>query len=650
MKLNFVFAAFILFKFSFFAQETPIIKFGVVSPEELAMKIEPSDSSAEAVILYAKANIDITFDQKAEIVIDYHYRVKILKTSALERGSITIPYLAEKNYREYIDKIIANTYNDENGKLEVTPLNKKSIFDEGVGGELRQVKLILPNVKVGSVIEYKYQRITPFEVRNTPRDWYFQADVPTKWNELNVFLPREISYSLLSAGYLPFHITDRKEEKSVFNKMGTKFRYVVKDAPAFRNQSFITTKNDYISKLEFQLRAYYSEMKGGVIGISDTWTNIAKTLDEEDKFGGRLKSINFLKDIASQFTAIADTAERVDAIFKYMTENFKWDGDYGIIAYRDLKTVFDTKKGSAGELNLLLLALLKRSDVKANAAILSTRAHGEILKDYPKLNKFNYMLVHMKRNAKDFYLDATEQYAIPGLLAERCLNNQVCILEKDTGYILPLKANKSLSIRVINMNIDSITNAVSGSFTYVSSGNYALAKRSAIAADGEAVQLKNYKEKYENWEIADFKIENKDQANEQFKISFTFQDEPLLGTSSKFFISPLFAEGLKENPFKEKERLYPVDLSFPYENMIMTKITLPKNFKVVELPKNKILALPNQDGKFVFIVEQIDNVINIKSQLLVSKSVFEPKEYYSLREFYSAVLQKQMEQVILSKS
>ncbi len=649
MKLYFITITFILIQAFIFAQDAPVIKYGSVTPEEMAMTIEPSDSSAEAVVLFEKADIDIFYDQKAEIVTDYHFRIKILKASALERGSIKLNYISEKNYRERIEKVMGYTYNDENGKIVATTLNKNSIFDAGLEGDLREVKIILSNVKVGSVIEYKYQRITPFEVMNTPRDWYFQSNIPTKWSELNVFLPREISYSLLSGGYLPFYITERKEEKSVFNKMGTKFRYVVKDAPAFRTQSFITTQKDYISKIEFQIRAYYSELKGGVIGISDSWTSIATTLEEHDRFGGRLKSANFLKDIQPLFMMIGDTSERVDAIFKYMTAQFKWDGDYGILAYRDLKTVFETKKGSVGELNLLLLALLKRCGIKANAAILSTRAHGEIMKAYPKLNRFNYTIVATKRNGKDFYLDVTEPFATPGLLAERCQNNKVCVLEKDTGYILPLLPSKCLSIRVIDVKVDSVTNTLNGTFTYVSTGNYALARRNAISVDGEADQLKYFKKNNPNWEINDFKIENKNQASEQFKMSFNFQDEALQGANAKFYLSPLFAEGLTENPYKEKERIYPIDLSFPHENIIMTKITLPKNFKVLELPKNKNIALPNLDGKFVFVVEQIDNVINIKSQLIISKSRFVPSEYFSLRDFYSTVLQKQMEQIILTK-
>lgn len=72
MRLYFSALSFIILQTSFFAQEVPIFKFGQITPEELAMKVEPSDSSAEAVILFAKANIDIFFDQKAEIVTDYH--------------------------------------------------------------------------------------------------------------------------------------------------------------------------------------------------------------------------------------------------------------------------------------------------------------------------------------------------------------------------------------------------------------------------------------------------------------------------------------------------------------------------------------------------------------------------------------------------
>jgi hypothetical protein len=81
----------------------------------------------------------------------------------------------------------------------------------------------------------------------------------------------------------------------------------------------------------------------------------------------------------------------------------------------------------------------------------------------------------------------------------------------------------------------------------------------------------------------------------------------------------------------------------------MVKITVPADYQVDELPKNKMLVLPGNSCKYLFNATQIGNMISITSSLSFNKSVFSQEEYPALRDFYGQVVAKQAEQIVLKK-
>ena len=194
-----VFVCILLSIQTLFAQEEPKIKFGAISMEDAQMKTYSLDSTAEAVVLYKRGDVRFQFDKYGhndfQIVSNYHIRIKILKKSAFSRATITIPYYRiATGQEEFVDGIDGATYNVENGQLVKTKLSKESIFDEKPMDKLFQKKITFPAVKEGSIIEYRYEITSSMKVRDKPRTWYFQGDIPYKWSELNLSIPAYFYY------------------------------------------------------------------------------------------------------------------------------------------------------------------------------------------------------------------------------------------------------------------------------------------------------------------------------------------------------------------------------------------------------------------------------------------------------------------------
>jgi hypothetical protein len=62
------------------------------------------------------------------------------------------------------------------------------------------------------------------------------------------------------------------------------------------------------------------------------------------------------------------------------------------------------------------------------------------------------------------------------------------------------------------------------------------------------------------------------------------------------------------------------------------------------------ITIPDKGAKFAFGIEVDQNVIKIRSHLLVAKSLYSTDQYHYLREFYNTLIQKQAEQIILKKN
>ena len=114
-------------------------------------------------------------------------------------------------------------------------------------------------------------------------------------------------------------------------------------------------------------------------------------------------------------------------------------------------------------------------------------------------------------------------------------------------------------------------------------------------------------------------------------------------------ISPLLFEKTKTNPFKLKERLYPVEFPYPVNETLMFTWIIPEGYVVDQIPKPAIVALPGDGGKFYYSVAQNGNAVTIVSKIQINKTLFLPEEYELIKEFFNQIIAKQGEMILIKK-
>ena len=133
-------------------------RFGKVSKEELEMTEYELDSAAVAVVLYENRTIQVDLSANGSFVkdIDVHMRIKVLKEEGVDWGDFSVLKYVSQSVPEIVTGIEVVTYNLENGKIVPTKMSRKFIYTEEVSSSLQRISFYAQDVKVGSVIEVKY--------------------------------------------------------------------------------------------------------------------------------------------------------------------------------------------------------------------------------------------------------------------------------------------------------------------------------------------------------------------------------------------------------------------------------------------------------------------------------------------------------------
>ena len=647
-----------------FAQEGRYDKFGKIKPEDFQTKIYSIDSNASAIVLYDKGHTAIEGNNKGwfSAMFTRHKLIRVLNKPGYKEADVEISLFTKGEDEEKLDNLKATTYNLENGKVVETKLEKNSIFRDKQDKNRQVIKFTMPNVKEGSIIEFEYKVLSDYYWQLDP--WYFQDAIPTLWSEYEFSVPQFFSYTFLSKGYQPYFLNDKKEtqgnfsvsesngagptQRSSFNAGITDYRWVKKDVPAIKEESFTSTLENHISKIEFTLASQSEPLR--YRDFRSSWAGVTKDLLESENFGKNLNSSNgWLSDeMKIVLSGASSEMEKAKKIFAYVRDHFTC-GDYrGIWTETSLKNIFKAKKGNVAEINLLLVAMLRYANLKANPVILSRSKYGYTYDLYPGLSRFNYVIAQTAVGDQSYFLDASRNTGFGKILAD-CYNGHARVVNETATaiYLLPdsLKERKVTALFLNNDEKGLWIGNMNQTPGYYES--YAL--RNRIKEKGKEEFFKQIeKDLGTEIKISDPEIDSLNNYEEPIAIKYKLGFNP--EKADILYINPMFSEGYKKNPFKSAERFYPVEMPYTMDETYILTMEVPTGYAVDELPK-QMLAKYDEQGQsfFEYRIQQSGNTISMRSRIKINRAFFDPEEYEGLREFFNLVVKKHNEQIVFKK-
>ena len=169
------------------------IPWGKISSEEWAIEAVPFETGAEAVKLKEIGLLKITYDGYE--LVEYG-RTKILSINGFENAQKKWSY-KPKVHNDKVVFLGGQTINFIDGKEIISQLDKKDIIISR-NGDVEEIAVAFPNVKVGSIIEYKVKIFRTSNLYASP--WRFQNSIPTLSSQLFLQIASSADYKVILKG------------------------------------------------------------------------------------------------------------------------------------------------------------------------------------------------------------------------------------------------------------------------------------------------------------------------------------------------------------------------------------------------------------------------------------------------------------------
>jgi hypothetical protein len=624
-------------------KDSNIPAFGKVEKADLEMKECDFDKKAEAMVLFDKGQLNFIVDQ---IDLEQHVRIKILSDKGKDRADIHLRYYNWKNEEEIKD-ISAQVYNlDPSGNIVVTKIDKKQIFEKQINKRYAEKVFTFPEVKPGSIIEYKFKH-----TGIGWHDWYFQQSIPVKYSEFTFDYPNEVEFSFLPKCYLPY-------EQNTQSKNNRTVRFFsMSNVPALRDEPYILNDEDYLQKIESKPVAL--NVNGTREPLVYVWPKVIRMLLEDEDFGLQIKKeIPRTADLDAQLKNINDQYARMKIIYQYVKKNMEWNGNPGIWALNGVKAAWKDKKGTVGEINLILVNLLKDAGLNAKPILVSTHDNGlvntadagTVLE--PGYKQFNKVLAWVIIGNNIYVLDGTDKETPANLIPMDVVATEGLVIEKFETFEWGWETLWRDNLRYTNTVLLQADISPDGKLTgeaNVISYDYARLSRIATAKKGK----KEFTEEYfspnnpgitidsialENINADTLPLVQKVYFNEQLNASGEYQ----------YFSVNLFT-GLEKNPFVADERISDVFFGILQKHSVVANINIPEGYVFEELPKNITMIMPDTS----IIIRRISQVsserLMLRIDLEFKKPFYAANEYEGFREFYKKLFDLLNEQYVIKK-
>lgn len=620
-----------------------------VTIEELRLHEHPLDPNADAIVVFEYGSVylnDVTYE--FEMLVKQ--KIKILSKNALNRGQKSIQLAKSKTARRKISKIKGATYNLENDKIKVSSLDPSTIlFTEDEYYD--EVDIVMPSVKVGSIITLSYTLSSPFYRKLFP--WQFQGIDPVIHSEFHHSIPANFKYNAKLVGSIPLDSTSYKVEKHCLDGGSggvadcAKAIYIMKNIPSFQAEPHMTAPMNFMSRIEYELESL-QPFNGRLRKFTNSWDDVTKDLKSNPSFGKQIRKTKFLREeLPEDIKALPNSINKAKQIRNHVLSNYKWNFEYG--GFRgDLKRLSKNQVGSAYELNLLLYNLLSLEGFEVYPILISSRQNGDITSLYPVITDFNYVAIQLKIDSKSFLLDATDPFLPFASLPFELLNKRGRQIDlKGQGSWISLEPENFSTYQIrIQAKIDDALK-IHGELSEVSTGYLSMNKRKSYRTDSTAY-LKNKQRMLEEFDIKKIIIESAPKSEDSFleRSEFFFS---LDDSTPMISVNPFFIRFYEKNPFKLEERSYPVNFGYKSIISFTMKLNLEEKFEVIEMPNEISYSLPNGSGSLICNFKLIDGSILVLLKVKLNKSDYSPSEYESLKTLFQDLIGLQRNGYILLK-
>jgi hypothetical protein len=633
--------------------------------EELAMPSLPGYPGAAAVVLNRE---EITKDDMHAV---FHYdRIKILTKDGEKYANVELPFVStSQDYgnvsgdNKTLDDISGRTIHADGTIIPFTGKPYLQVIEKNSDAKYQKRIFTLPDVEVGSIIEYRYATRIADNVYEAP-DWYIQGDLYVKSAHFAWYpTSRELQNTkgpITTITWFPIlppgaQVERRDLPHSSFAQNSIQyFELTIKDVPPEVKEAYMPPIASFSYRVLFNFTAEHT--------AAEWW---------KDQGNDWSKSMNSFADPNSELRKQTETViagattdeQKLQKIYAAVMalENTRYtrahdqreDKAEGEGKVKNAADVLNHKRGSAGQLTALFVGMARAAGMKAYFMEVPDRSQELFVPSWLSFSQFDDVIAIVNVGGKEEYFDPGWRYCPYGHLAwQHTFVQGLRQVDKGTEFGKTdgedYKANRLM--RVANLKMDA-KGQLTGTITLTFMGAHALGWRdAALKGDAESLNhsLRTYLEGMvaKSLEVKVDKIEHLEDYEQPLVVSYEVSGT--LGTTTgKRLILPsdLFASGYAAT-FTEDKRQEAVYFDYPEYLQDALRINLPTGFSVEAVPAKARFDLPKEEV-YTLSVEGDAGGFTTRRDHLRDELLVMPKDYDGLRTFYSQLESKDQESVVL---
>ena len=610
------------------------------TPEELKMTSDPAAPDAPAVYLYRDEHIDDKVHYQS-----VYARIKILTAKGKEEfGDIELPYQA---HGFEIRGIEARTIHSDGTVIPFTgkPYEKELLKSGNV--KIMAKVFSMPDVQVGSILEYKYELSYDDTYVEPPR-WFVQQSVFVHKAHYH-FVPMDLSGNRYVTVTDPMgkqrtatrllYYQNLPGDAKVQSQMDG-FDLTVENIPPLPDEEYSPPMDSFSYRVIF----YYSPEFTG----EGFWKDEGKTWSKDvDRFA---EPSDAIRQAVAQIAAPGDNDEqKLRKIYAAVMglENTSFTREHSAAENRaeglHVKTAADIwaqKRGTDDEITRLFIAMARAAGMKADAMIVADRDENFLNTGYLSWNQLEDEIAIVPVAGKEMYFDPGERYCEFGKLHWRHAQVQG-MRQSDKGPVLAVTPGSSYPdnnvVRIAELELGA-DGKVSGVIRVGMTGVEALRWRQRALTTDEATVKKEFENELQQ-RVPDGVVVktnhfiNLTDFNSQLMAVMDVSGSMGTATGKRVFVPGAFFEARVKPLFAETKRENPVDLRYPYQAQDQVTVTLDPGLAVESVPTNATVPLKNL-AVFQEVYGSKGGEYQQLREMAVGTPLYKAAEYPDLRDFF----------------
>lgn len=616
-------------------------KFGKPEPSDVSMTVYPDDPDAPAVILYQSTEVSFNINANGSFIQRRNFvrRVKILKEDGLSWADDNLFLYNNLDSKTYLSKLEAYSYNMRDGKMVKTKMGNDLVFREKVDEYNTRVKWTVPDVVVGSVVEYRW--ITESTLPHIIQTTYFSYSIPARHIEAKFEIPEYFVLAPRTSGLYPLDIQQSQSIGSI-NLGGTPLSFTLHktfvqadNVAGTKKEPMVWNSNRFRPRLDFELLRV--DIPGSKVRMfSSSWNDVYTNLGRSE-FGERTRMGNPLKNECEDVLKDCTTDEqRIRALKNILNSKVAWDGEFKLLGGMPRQALRDGK-GDSAQMNFLLMSMLKDAGYKVVPMLLTPRHMSTMSRLWPTLEQISSFIlkVYLSDDTKYYYVDATnpdsDLNAMPSvLLVDQAVEYRTS--QEPVNIVDVCSGTTRLNVRMkIGGNSETAVVEVSGKH----------GKQNAMdIAEGSSL-MPSYE--------TEIPKENIKKTPGEIAFTAVF-DQDLEASQDRLYIPATIIPSPFSNPFTAESRTYPIQFNHPDNYVLIASVEIPEGYAIEEMPKNIRLQACGNKLQCQFLTNRIGNAIQISFNMKIMESSFDMSNYEQIKEFFAHMQDMFDSMIVLKKA